>query len=340
MGPARLAAPPRGLPGALTVIAVMVIVRPINIFLSTLGSNLSFKEKLFMSWLAPRGIVAAAVASLFAINLDKANIDGGSDLRALVFLVIVVTVVLQGFSAGPLAMLLGLRRKTKDGYLIVGANPLGRTLARHLKFGDEEIVMIDRNASDCQAAVKEGYRVIYGNALEEQILQRSGLESRRAVLAVTPNEGVNLMMLKRAKEVSKDPHVFMSLVEGSGVSAAASKESTGGVLFGSQIHFDLWSHRLKTGLAYTLTWEYTGDKPIALSTLMEEDPGGQVHASFLPLVSTRKGGNPFPAHDGLLLRNGDKLTLLEKKAGDDELGAWLEEKGFKKVLDSEGNKDE
>lgn len=114
-----------GWPGVLTVAGLMFLVRPINIWLCTLGSDLTRKEKAFLAWLAPRGVVAAAVASLFAQTLDNAGMAGGRELRALVFLVIAITVNVQGSTGGLVASMLGLRRATRRGYLILGANALG-----------------------------------------------------------------------------------------------------------------------------------------------------------------------------------------------------------------------
>ncbi len=99
-----------GWAGVWTVLALMLVVRPLNIFVGTAGSDLSLQEKAFLSWIAPRGIVAAAVASLFADSLTRAGIPGGNDLRAMVFLVIAATVLVQGLTGGLVAHLLGVRR--------------------------------------------------------------------------------------------------------------------------------------------------------------------------------------------------------------------------------------
>ena len=102
--------------------------------------RLRLRDKLFLSWLAPRGIVAAAVSSLFALELTQAGIAGGVELKALVFLVIAMTVTLQGLSGGPVASLLGVRRATNSGYLLLGANPIARHLARQLSASGEEVM--------------------------------------------------------------------------------------------------------------------------------------------------------------------------------------------------------
>ena len=94
--------------GPLTVLALMLLVRPLMVLLCTLGSPLNWRQKLFISWLGPRGIVSASEASLFALLLSERGITGGAAIKSLVFLTVMLTVTLQGLTAGPLAKGLGL----------------------------------------------------------------------------------------------------------------------------------------------------------------------------------------------------------------------------------------
>ena len=102
---------PLGWGGVVCVFMLMVIVRPISIWIATMGRELEFKEKLFLAWLAPRGIVTAAVASLFSIRLEQAGVLGAGRLQGLVFLTILMTVGIQGLTAKPLANRLELGKK-------------------------------------------------------------------------------------------------------------------------------------------------------------------------------------------------------------------------------------
>jgi NhaP-type Na+/H+ or K+/H+ antiporter len=102
---------PLGWGGVVCVFMLMVIVRPISIWIATMGRDLNFKEKIFLAWLAPRGIVTAAVASLFSIRLEQAGILGAGRLQGLVFLTILMTVGIQGLSAKPLVNRLKLGQK-------------------------------------------------------------------------------------------------------------------------------------------------------------------------------------------------------------------------------------
>jgi len=102
---------PLGWGGIVCVFMLMVIVRPVSIWIATMGGELDSKEKVFIAWLAPRGIVTAAVASLFSIRLEQAGILGAGRLQGLVFLTILMTVGIQGLSAKPLAIKLGVVQK-------------------------------------------------------------------------------------------------------------------------------------------------------------------------------------------------------------------------------------
>ena len=189
-----------GWAGLATVLALMLLVRPLNILAGTMGSDLTWREKVFLSWLAPRGIVAAAVSALFAQSLDEAGRPGGAELRALVFLVIAVTVVVQGLSGGPVASWLGLRRRSDHGFVLLGANPIARAVGKALGDAGEEVVLIDSNPDACRAAENEGFRVLHGSGLDPGIHLKAALDTRAGCLGVTSNEEVNLLFARRARK--------------------------------------------------------------------------------------------------------------------------------------------
>jgi NhaP-type Na+/H+ or K+/H+ antiporter len=133
--------------------------------LSTLASDLSGRERLFIAWVAPRGIVAAAIASLTAVALQKAGLEGGTELRALVFLTIGGTVLLAGLTAGPVAALLGQRLPGRDAVAILGAGGMGVALAKELRAAEVPVVFLDANPQSCRRAEEAGFPVVYGDAL-------------------------------------------------------------------------------------------------------------------------------------------------------------------------------
>ena len=117
---------PLGWGGILCVLSLMLVVRPIGVGLATIGLPYKLQQRLFLGWLAPRGNVTAAVASLFAIRLEQAGILGAGRLQGLVFLTILMTVGLQGLTAQPLAQALGLVKADDDELASVEATAQSR----------------------------------------------------------------------------------------------------------------------------------------------------------------------------------------------------------------------
>jgi NhaP-type Na+/H+ or K+/H+ antiporter len=302
-----------GWPGALTVLALMLLVRPADVAVSALRSDLTVQDRLFLSWIAPRGIVAAAIASLFARRLSEEGIAGGSQLLALVFLVIAGTVVLQGGTAGLVASWLGVRRPQR-GWAILGANALARALAWSLERGDEPVVMIDRNASVAQTAENEGHRVVYGDASQERVLLQADVEGRRGLLAVTPTEGLNLLLARRAVEMTRVPATFVAIDSRKrGVTEAQVKDTGSRILFGRENDLENWIHRFIRG-ARVERWRLEG-----------EDGSAALDPQILPLALERDG-QARPVDERTLLEQGDVLCLA--LAGGEEDRARLLQSGW------------
>ncbi|PSN18125.1 sodium:proton antiporter [filamentous cyanobacterium CCP5] len=195
----------------LTVFTLMVVVRPINIWLCTRQSDLNWRQKLFLGWIAPRGIVSASVASLFSILLTERNVSGGDAIKALVFLTIIVTVLVQGLTAGRLAQWLGLTSSASTGAVIVGCNPLSLLIARLYKEQGESVVLIDTNEEASQAAEAEGLKVFISSALDADVLEEAGLSTAGTFLAMTSNGEVNAVVAQRALEEFQPPRVLAVL---------------------------------------------------------------------------------------------------------------------------------
>ncbi len=296
-----------GMPGLWTVLAVMFLVRPLNVFVGTLGSDLNLREKLFMCWLAPRGIVAAAGASLFADTLTRAGFGIGHELRAMVFLVIAITVLVQGLTGGWVAQLLKLRRPSNNGFLVIGANHLARALARVLRDADQEVVMLESNPGACSEAQQEGFRVLFGVGLSETILARAELDSRAGCIALTPNEAVNMLFARTALEVFKVPTVWVALRRGHTAATADMVRQMGArVLFGEPRFIDLWTLRLERGLAQVERWKRVAD--------LESDDDEiramrNKHKALLPLA-TMRGRRVAPIDATTTFRKDDELYVV------------------------------
>ena len=192
-----------------TVLTLMFIVRPISVSLCTWNSGLNWRQKIFLAWIGPRGIVSASVASLFAIMLTQKGINGGDSIKALVFLTIMMTVFLQGLTARWVAQWLQLNPEANaTGAVIIGCNPLSRLIARLFQERGESVVLIDTDPEACQKAQEENLRVFHSSGLDIDVLEEAGLESMGTFLAMTKNGEVNFVLAQRAAEEFAPPRVF------------------------------------------------------------------------------------------------------------------------------------
>jgi len=312
-----------GRPGILVCLVLMFVVRPAGIVACTLRSTLKLRERTFLAWMAPRGIVAAAVASFFAEELSRNDIAGGDKIRAMVFLVIAVTVLVQGLSGGIVARLLSVRRKTNTGYAILGTNELGRVLGRILRDGGEEITFLDSSTDAIRAAKEEKFRVVFGNALEERTRQRAGIDTVAACIGMTQNEEVNLLFVRRVREEFKIPRLLVVL-EGH-IPEKIIHESRATVLFGINTDIDLWSLRLRRKIASESCWRYTHKEERTFSEAM--DFPKSLTNSFVP-VAVRHGKKVSPVEGGIRFKKGDELTLVIFHEKQNDVVAWLLEQGW------------
>lgn len=179
--------------GALFVLFLVLLVRPTAVSLATLRAKLSLKEKAFVSWMAPRGIVAAAVASIFALRLEEAGIAGAESLVALTFMVILATVIIYGLTAAPLARWLGLAEDSPQGILFMGSHALVRELGQLLQDQDVPVALVDSNWRNHSAARMAGLRSYYGNALDEGVTEAIDLSGIGRFLAMTSNDEANAL---------------------------------------------------------------------------------------------------------------------------------------------------
>lgn len=318
-----------GWPGLGTVLALMLVVRPLNVWLCTYRTGLDLREKLFLSWLAPRGIVAAAVSSLFAMELARANIEGGVQMKALVFLVIATTVTVQGLSGGLVAQVLGVRRKQRTGFLILGANPLALLVGKSLRAAGEEVVAIDANADDCRLAEDMGQKVFFGNALEDKMLLRAHADSREACLAITPNESVNLLFSQRVQRNYAGPDLFVALQSsGSGVTPDMVDKVPAEILFGGERDLQLWLALLRRRQCLVLRCRYA-QLPKVVPRLDDEQA-----RCVLPLVGLHKG-KAFPLTDLARLRVGNLAEFAVDREQVATAQVWLKSAGFEILSEEE-----
>jgi NhaP-type Na+/H+ or K+/H+ antiporter len=194
---------------ALGVVALLIWVgRPLAVFLATYGSELTMKQRVFVSWICPRGIVAAAVAGLFRVLLGQAGMEGGRELEALVFVTVAATVTLQGLTARPVARLLGVDVPSMIGTVVVGGDHFGRLLTKLLLSLGRQVVIIDRSPFMCRAARKERLPVFEGDALSVEVLEEAGARYADTVVAMTRNAELNELLAQRVKDAFRIQRVL------------------------------------------------------------------------------------------------------------------------------------
>jgi NhaP-type Na+/H+ or K+/H+ antiporter len=250
------------------VAALILVVRPFSVWAATLGSSLARGERLFLAWMAPRGIVAMAVVSLFALRLEERGIPGASGLVPVTFLVVVATVLVYGLTAGPLARRLGVAAERANGVLFAGASPIVRELARVLGELGIAARLVDTNRRAVAAARLAGLDAVQANALTDDIPDLIDLSAVGSVLAVTPNDEVNALIALEFAETFGRSNVYQlpSRAEDPGEEPESSESLGGRQLFGQAIDFDTLADRYAEGATIkrtTLTETFGFDEYLA-----------------------------------------------------------------------------
>ncbi len=234
---------------------LIFLVRPAAIWLSSIGSKLTEPERDFLSWMAPRGIVAAAVTSVFAERLAEAGVAGADRLVPIVFLVIFGTVSLYGLTAFPIAKRLGLAEPEPQGVLIVGAHSWAREMAEILNSEGFQVALADSNWSEVARANLKGLTVYYGGILSEHVLERVNLYGIGRLLAMTSNEEANSLASLHFASIFGRKEVYQLRPYSPGKEASRKQVSpihlSGRFLFGAQVTYEFLSQRFRQGAKLT-----------------------------------------------------------------------------------------
>ncbi|UCE86284.1 MAG: sodium:proton antiporter [Deltaproteobacteria bacterium] len=296
--------------GGLGVVALLVlVVRPIGVFLSTLTSDLSARERLFIAWVAPRGIVAAAIASLTAVALQKAGLEGGAELRALVFLTIGGTVLLAGLTGLPVAAVLGQRLPGRDVVAILGAGGMGLALAKVLRDADVPVVFLDANPHSCRRAEEDGFAVVWGDAIQERTMTRARFDRVKAAIGLTANQTLNGVFVTRARQLFHVPRGYVAATRReSGRSAEGLRSAEADILFEGPHDVERWDVRARHGDLVLEEWSYRGE-PAAAKADAEGADAEQKPGERFAMLAFRRGGRTLPMWTGFEAREGDVVSV-------------------------------
>jgi NhaP-type Na+/H+ or K+/H+ antiporter len=222
------------------LLAAILVARPLAVAAATLGSKLRWADRAFLTCLAPRGIVAASVASIFALRLEQAEVQaaGASLLVPVTFSVIVGTVLCYGLLAAPVARRLGLAIPDPQGLLLIGAQDWVRELALAVQQEGFQVVLVDSNRANVRAARMAGLTALFGNALSEQVDDELELGGLGRILALTPNDETNALACLHFAPVFGRRAVFQLLPESEEQSRrqALAPHLRGRYLFGPGMH--------------------------------------------------------------------------------------------------------
>ncbi|MDP5030538.1 MAG: sodium:proton antiporter [Paraglaciecola sp.] len=176
------------------LIAIMFVARPISVFVSSIGTGLKFRELALLSWIAPRGIVAAAVSALFALKLEALDYGQVDLLVPMVFLVIITTVVIQSLSSVQVAKYLKMRSPAPNGFLIFGAGMFSRMFAKELRAYDVPVLLADTNWDALRLARMDNITTYFGNPMSDHASRKLDLTAYRKVLIMSPYKQLNPML--------------------------------------------------------------------------------------------------------------------------------------------------
>lgn len=231
------------------LLILMILVRPIGVALSSIGSPLKWRERAFLAWMAPRGIVAAAVSAIFGLYLAQRGVPGAEQLAPLTFLVIVGTVTIYGLTAAPVARLLGVAKPSAQGILIVGAHAWGRAIGRALTDAGMRVLLVDTNMANISAAKNSGLFASQGSVLSEYILDKIELEGIGRMIALTTNDEINSLAALHFTERFGRSEVYQLQPSGKGSSPRTSVPSSlqGRVLFTPEMTYDYFTEAFESG---------------------------------------------------------------------------------------------
>ena len=201
-----------GWQGVVFLVLLIVLIRPISVFASLFGTTLENREKAFIAGLAPRGIVAAAVSSVFALEMEhlspKLDLPGADQLATVTFLVIVGTVAIYGLCASPFARWLQLADESTNGVLIAGADHWVRDFATELQSAGVPVLLVDNNYNKISKARVDGLDAVCANILNEHVIEELPLTGIGRLLAMTQNDEVNSLAVRECTHLFERSQVY------------------------------------------------------------------------------------------------------------------------------------
>lgn len=244
-----------GFDTVLYVGVLIVIARPLCVLVATVGAGLHWHERLFMCFMAPRGIVAASVASVFGLSLvQQHGMEEARSLAPVTFFVIIATVAFYGLTAGAIAKRFKVADQNPQGLVIIGAHQWARSLAETLSKRGVKLLLIDSNRENIRASRMLGLKTYFGNILAEYAMDDLDLTGMGRLVALTPNEEVNALSVQRFVPIFGRAEVYQLASKSEGKrDAPLPKHLRGRTLFGESLTYSVLASRLGSGWVYKAT---------------------------------------------------------------------------------------
>ena len=237
--------------GIAILLVAQFIARPLSVLASSIGGSLSWRERALVAWIAPRGIVAAAVSALFALRLESHGFEGADLLVPLAFALIIGTVVLQSATAGPLARRLGVAAPDPRGVLVIGANRVARDVAKALADQGIQVLVADDDWPDIQSARMAGLPVWYGDPLSEHAERTLPLDGIGRLFAMSSRRELNSLACVRYRPEFGRHRVYRLRVREAAADGNRRGEHSGSIraerLFGADVTLGEFERRLAEG---------------------------------------------------------------------------------------------
>ncbi|MDR8392197.1 cation:proton antiporter [Aliifodinibius sp. S!AR15-10] len=290
----------------LAFLAIIILVaRPLSVYISTISSNTSWREKFFLSWMAPRGVVAASISSIFAIELTQNGFELANQLIPIVFIVIISTVIIYGLPAAWVARKLGVAKPVPHGVLILGAKDWTIKVGKKIQEEGFKVLMADSNRRNISKAKAQDLDAYHGNILSEFALEEIDLDGIGQLFALTPNDEVNSLAALRFGEIFGRSHVFQlpPNTRQKDAKKEVSDHLSGRILFDENLNHDRLAQSI-TAVSDLKAVEITADTPF--SDIVNNDNG---HVPLFHITSDRVL-RPFTDNYPQIPSNGDKVIYL------------------------------
>jgi NhaP-type Na+/H+ or K+/H+ antiporter len=269
------------LPSLVFLALLVFVARPLSVIVSTVRTNLTWRERLFLMAMAPRGIVAAAVSAIFALRLEEEGVRGAELIVPIVFLVIIGTIVVYGFAAGPLARALGLAEARANGVLIVGAHPTARGIASALSDLNVQVMLVDTDPYNVTRSVALGLPARRLSVLTEEATHELDLRGIGRILSMTSNDEVNALATARFARIFGRRETFQLKPSSKPRHGDLPQELLGRVIGINGIDFALLDERQRQG------WR------VRSAPASESITAASEGASFVPIARVLHGQLSF-----------------------------------------------